>query len=403
MKLARIALGFGALGLVAFAVLPVVPASAPAAAADLVVPRVTVTPLGMSVVYAVSKSGRYVVGWHESRADRMVLRDTFQGRTVKVLPRKATIGSLSISDSGRYVTFTVPGAGKLPAHDLQRDVRVYDRSTGRTRSAATTSSGKTLRPSWRTTCTAAGSCDEDRPITAAPQLNGGQISGNGRYVVFCANYLRPDRVDLYIKNWRTKKLSTVKGACAYDSDLDVGSDWVRAPAVSEDGSTIVLPGQHLYGEEGVGRWTPSKALFDRRRLVEIGGLTPTTTHDGRIISITGEFRRDASVAVEPPLPVIWWDVRAGTRLPADPAGLQLTMSNSSRHGRYVVYPTTAVPRGFTLVLADRLAGVRYDLGAALAAAGHPIAASNTQLISGDGTRVFAETGRGWVSVVWALP
>jgi hypothetical protein len=54
-------------------------------------------------------------------------------------------------------------------------------------------------------------CEEDQKLRYAPQLTCGQISGNGRYVVFAANFRKPERIDLYVKNLRTGALQVFKG------------------------------------------------------------------------------------------------------------------------------------------------------------------------------------------------
>jgi hypothetical protein len=336
-----------------------------------------------------SKSGRYVISGN-------VLYDRQKKRTVKRFPG----GIRSLSDDGRYVTYIVDGrAGKAPfIGRLQRIVKVYDRKKGRTRTATATSGGRALRPAWKGTCRADDGCGDDGfSITDGPQLQGGHMSGNGHYIVFCANYLKPDRVDLYIKNWRTKRLSVVRGACSYDNDADAGGQNIQPPLVNENGDTILLAGPRSYGEEGAGTWGPSKALLNRKRLVEVGGITPTMTHDGRVISVKGAFRSDTYW--DDPLPVTWYSVRAGTSTPADPAGLQLDMRNASRRGRYfvnLVYQGQEQPR-FTIT--DRALASTYDLGAALNSAGYR-PQNGSPVLSGDGKIVFTPTEQGWVSINW---
>lgn len=340
-----------------------------------------------------SKSGRYVISGN-------ALYDRQAKRTLKRFSGVVR----SLTDDGRYVTYILDGKGssitKPIMGNVQRTVKVYDRKTGRTRTATTTSSGRTLRPAWRTTCTADNDlCAEGASIDQAPQLQGGHMSGNGHYVVFCANYARRDRVDLYIKNWRTKKLSVVRGACSFDRDADAGGDIVQPPLISENGSTILLDGPRAYGEVGVGTWGPSRALLNRKRLVEVGGITPTMTHDGQTISVKGPFRSDTYWG-EDPLPVTWYGVQSGASTPASPPGLQLDMRNASRRGRYfvqLVYQGQAQP---ALTITDRTLATTYDLGAALNAAGFLPRYTASPVLSGDGKVVFAPTEQGWVSISW---
>lgn len=323
------------------------------------------------------------------------------------------------------MTYSVAGATgrRHPVHsELQRTVKVYDRITKRTRTATTTTSGREIKPSWRTPCTRDnGLCDEGPSISRAPQLEGGAISGNGHYVVFCANYAKPDRVDLYIKNWRSKKLTRVNGACSYWDYWDDGRDHIYAPMISEDGNTILLPGRLTDSWAGSG-YSPSRMLVNRSRLVEIGGRTPTMTHDGRTISLMGELR--PTQPVEEPFPVAWYDRVTGSTAPSDPGCTRLSTTNASRHGRYFVAyrfgPGGGCERGGplttpTLTITDRSAGVTYDLSSALRANGYELpqaipggqtwpdghAATPQPVLSGDGKVVFVPTTRGWVSLTWA--
>lgn len=357
-----------------------------------------VTPLSVDVQSA-SKTDRYVT-------TATALYDTQARKVVKRFPSRASI--VSLSDDGRYVTYTLPGAsgrevrGKLTSQwdYKQNTVKVFDRKTRKTRTATTTQSGKALRPAWRSPCLAGSSaCEEGFDIAWAPGLVGGQISGNGRYVVFCANYATPQRVDLYIKDLRTKRLAVRKGACAYEDDYM--EDRLRAPSISEDGGTILLPGSGSSGEEGIGRWGPSRALINRARLIEVGGYAPTITHDGKTISVKGAFQSDSYTYDDQP--VTWLDLPTGTRTPADPTDLQLTMQNASRHGRYVVIHTrdTSDPWGARLIVKDRTLGVDHDLTPALAAAGYTLPDWSRPILTGDGRTVFVQTQQGpWVTIRW---
>jgi hypothetical protein len=349
------------------------------------------------------------------------LRDGQRDRRVKLLPQGAADPHLS--DDGRYVTYTLPGP-KANKSDtvgpLRRDVRVYDRKTGRTRSAATTRSGRSLKPTWRNTC-APDWCDEEAPISRIPQLTGGQISGNGRYIVFCANYARPDRADLYIKDWRTKHLQRIDGACQTHSPV---ADWdsIQPPSINEDGTVILLPGRHSEGDDSDGCWEPSHALVNRSRMVQVGGRYPTMTHDGRLISSVGPNRgcdHDESGATYDAFQVHWFDLNTMSVADSDVPGLKLTPTNSSRRGRFVTWyqDTYAGPEGYInqqWLVMDRATGTRYDLGAALRDAGYsPSPCGNGTrgddatvdypIISRDGRTLFVNTDQGWVSVHWARP
>jgi hypothetical protein len=393
----------GAAGLLLTAVGPV-----RAAPTVLPVSSAEVTPLSVGVQMA-SKSGRFV-----TTGD--ALYDTRARKVVKRFPSRAEV--LSISDDGRYVSYTLPGPrdrtvlGK-PTHKWdykKRTVKVFDRRTGKTRTATTTRSGHALKPAWRTPCIAGKDtegpvpCEEGFELEWAPELVGGQISGNGRYTVFCANYATPKRVDLYIKDLRTRKLTIRKGACsAWSGELDQG---IQAPSISEAGGTILLPGPRTL-DEGGGKWGPSRALINRARVIEIGGYAPTMTHDGKTISVKGAFQNDSYAYDEQP--VTWLDLNTGTRTPADPTYLQLTMQNTSRRGRYVTElespSSVAHPIQLKLTVRDRTEGVTHDLTPALNAAGFSLGDSTVPapILTGDGKTVFVQTQQGpWVAIRWRL-
>ncbi len=343
----------------------------------VVAPTATVSATGLARVYAVSKSGRYVVG-DTGYGSRVQLRDLKKGKRLKLFPLAAR--SFSISDSGRYVAFTKGSR-----------IKVYDRKKRRTRVMTKTRSGKRLRPAW----SASGEpADEDYAISDHPQLAGGQISGNGRYVVFCANYKVPDRIDLYVKYRASKKLKRINGACGYDYDPGPGTERINPPSISENGRTILLPGYTSTNEAGGATWGPSQMVRHRKRLVTIGSLFPTMTHDGLTLSLRGAYEGTHDPGATGPgwqeLPVSWYDVRTGVAVPADPPSLQLTMQNASRHGRYVTYQASVPGSGFTTVIADRTLGVIYDMGPALASAGVAYAGSGPML-SGSGRVLFVNT------------
>lgn len=313
---------------------------------------VSVTSTVLESVYAVSRTGRYVLGTPDYYGGRIELWDLKKDKRLKRLPRAAR--SQSLSDNGRYVAYLKPigswGRGK---------VLVYDRKTGRTKNVTTKSNGSTLRPSWRNRCTNATCSDEDQQLVDSPQLAGGQISGNAKWVAFCANFGKPARIDLFIKNLRNSKLKKIKGACQPEiEDGDV--EKVQAPSVSATARTVLLQGR-FESSEGDLTWAAGRALFNRSRLVEIGGLGNSMTRDGRTVSIFGDFSGTGY-----PTGVQWYDVATGVRVPADPPGMHLTMGNSSRDGQYVLWRTTSTGQ---MQIRDRGAGVDYDLESALVAAG----------------------------------
>jgi len=372
------------------------------ASADTVpVSAATVTPLpGVSNVQLVSKSGRYVV------ADGR-LRDLRTSRILRNLPGTP----VSISDDGRYVTYAVPkktatSVRGTPTHrwdHLQVSIKVYDRRTRKTRTATTARSGKAVKPAWRTPCVVGeDTCEEGLKLEWAPQLAGGQISGNGRWVAYCANYQTPDRADLYIKDMRTKRLAVRTGVCSPLDDYM--NDRLQAPSISENGATVLLPGLRTTGEEGPGHWAPSKVLLNRSRVVEVGGYSPTMTHDGKTISIKGAFASyDSDAYVYDEGPVTWVHLGTGTATLASPTHLQLTMQNASRRGRYVAELDSPTYPDFRLTVRDRALGTVTDLTPAVNAAGYALRDSTypAPILTGDGKTVFVQTQQGpWVAVRW---
>lgn len=375
--------------------------SASAVAAGLLAPTpalaitVDVEPTGLHDVFGLSRTGRYVLGAPLSKRARLIDLQTDQ--TLFRLPRNAAAPTLSAS--GRYVAYTVP-VGKWGRHR----VLVRDRVTGLTKDVTRRSNGKRLRPAWTGTCTQAR-CEEDQKLTYAPQLTGGQISGNGRYVVFSANFAVPGRIDVYLKNLRTGRLQRFTGAGRmFVQEGD--AERIPAPSVSHNARTVLIPGR-LDSYEAGDTWTAGRALFNRADLVDIGGVGNSMTRDGATITINGVF---AGSSEGPPSEVAWYDVAIGTRVPATPAGLRLTLTNASSDGRYVVWKPDLAS---ALRLRDRTAGLDHDLQAALTAAGYTVLASagapggfmwghidRHAAISGDGRVLCITTDHGLVAVRW---
>ena len=358
---------------------------------------VSVSPTGLQIVAAVSRTGRYILG-SPVEYGRVHLRDLETDTLIKRLPKGA--GGPSMSDNGRYVSYS------LPVGDWgRRKVLVYDRRTGRTKEATTKTNGSTLRPSWRNRCTEP-LCEEDQKLVYSPQLTGGQISGNGRYVTFCGNFRKPARIDLYVKDLRSKRLQSFKGACQ-PLVAEGDTEQLQAPTVSEDGNTILLAGRLVSYEDG-NTWGPGRALFDRSRLVEIGGVGNTMTRDGLTLTINGAF---TGTDEGTPVGVAWYDVATGTSVPADPPTLRMNLKNSSRDGRYVLWKQDYVA---PLQIRDRTSAIDYDLQAALEAAGYALdstagAVGNgfvwghsdaKSALSGDGQVAFVRTTVGIVAIRW---
>ncbi len=359
---------------------------------------ITPSPTGLETVHAVSYTGRYAVGATKTYG-RLRLIDTTTGRLIHLLPKKAT--DASISDTGRYVSFSVP----LDEYG-RRAVKVYDRRTDRTITATRRTNGTLRTPAWRSRCTPA-ICEEDQKLAFSPQLVGGQISGNGRWVVFSANYRKPAGVDLYVKNLQTGRLTLFK-AVGHVMVAEGDREYVQAPSVSRDASTILVPGRVELYESDANNWGPSRALRERSSWLDIGGVGNTLTGDGRFITVNGP---PTGTGLAGPTSVSWYDVTTGVATPADPATLRLTRKDSSRDGRFTLWR----PAGYTdpLQIRDRTLGVSYDLQAALTTAGYTASmfaghaidplwrySSHHSAMSGDGRVAFVQTNAGVLAVRW---
>lgn len=357
---------------------------------------ITVTPTKLASVDDVSYTGRYVVGGAPKA--RLQLRDIRTGKRLVRLPKSATAASLS--QNGRYLTYAMPVGDWA-----RRKILLYDRKRDRTTNITRRSGGKILKPSWKGTCTPA-TCGEGQKLTDEPQLRGGQISGDGRYVVFSANFRKPAVIDVYVKNLKTGKLQIFKGVGQLLNSEGV-TEYVQAPSISGDGSVILIPGR-LDSDKNECTWGPGRALFDRSRVVDIDGVGNTITRDGRIISISGG---PTGSSYRTPDDVVWYDVGTGVSTPADPVGMRMSRVSASTDGRYVFWRLQPAD---PLQLRDRLLGVSYDLEAALAGAGYVPdryvgyqggylwgSLSSDAGISGDGRTIFLITQfEGIVKVTW---
>lgn len=351
-----------------------------------------VQPTGMSDVVDVSKNGRYVLG---RLGGRWVVRDLVRERTVRRLPSSASHRYHGISDTGRYVLYSyTPASGATACNEPW----VRDRITNKARPAARTSKGRALPTGWA----GAGGCPDEPSWTTQFTFSDPAISGNGRYVAFCANLQVVDRLDLYVKDMRTKRIRTYPGVC---SDLTDAHETPAPPQISEDGRVILLPGHHATGDEaGYDVWAPAAILLNRSTLVGgAGGAHAQLTEDGSAVLSIGPMTCDGGwgpCSAGPKQP-IRYDIASATTvaLPAGDPGPAPT----TRRGRFVVVVSRDAA-GNHLAILDRATGALSDLTAAFAAAGVgvPSAAERTS-ISGDGRYVFVVSdaaGSTWVRMRW---
>ncbi len=373
------------------AVPPASAAAAPAAPGTVVAAAVGVTSTRLTQVADVSKDGRYALGLF---AGRWVVRDVVRGRTVRRLPSSAAYTYHAISDSGRYVAYSYTKASRPQACNTPW---VRDRITNKARSAATTKTGGPLPTGWA----GAGECPDEPSWRSQFTFSDPAISGNGRYVAFCANLTVADRLDLYVKNLRSKRITKFDGVCSERTDA---FEQPQTPQISQTGRVILLPGRHATGDEaGYDVWQPASLLLNRSILVhDVGGALPRMTDDGSSVYSTGPLTCDGGwdpCSAGPKAP-IRYDVASGTiaALPAGDPGA----GPMSRRGRYVLVVTTDAA-GNQLTVLDRATGTSTDLTASFAAAGVAIP-SNTAWtrLSGDGRVVLLapDSGGIWYRLRW---
>jgi hypothetical protein len=343
------------------------------------------TDLQMSEVVDVSRSGRYVLGVLDGRH---IIRDVVRDRTVRTLPSSSRYTYYGLSDSGRYVVYTRTGSGNptMCNEPWVRNIR-----TNKARRADTSKSGKVLKARWSPTTTG---CHDGADWRSQITFSEPAISGNGRYVAFCANLKTPDRLDLYVKNMRTKKVRTWPGACAEATDVNGATVGPQPPQISETGRVVLLPGYHSTGEAvpnsaaaGYHIWRPARLLINRSELrTDVGGAWPMLTSDGSGVYSIGPTTCDGGWSRCPGGPIRYDVATASIEVlpPGDPGPGPM-----SRRGRYVLVitgvPGMGEPPGvpascdwvwgrsdvvtgfaacwspFGLYILDRTTGVRTDL------------------------------------------
>lgn len=358
------------------------------------------TPTGMSNITAVSKNGKLALG---TLGGRTVVQDVSKGKTVRRLgTRYHSYEYKDISDDGRYVLY-----------EKGADIGVVDVKTGKMRSAVTTKSGARIKPAWKATACGEDCYDSDRPTVR------GAMSGNGRYVTYCANFKVPTRGDLYIKDMRTKSLKVMTDVCPMVGEMPNKKSMPYTIDISETGQVILVGAGN---ETGLGRLVLNRSTV-RALPFPTGPWTAQMSEDGSALyfleyapNVPGDpsFGSD-SIGKR-------YDVATGavTSLAADdPAGLGVPgdfriPDSLTRRGRYVSYSGAVGPNSATglaqIGVYDRQTGTTKDLTPALDELGLPrlnpyLPASGVQhtldyntLISGDGKTAFFGGWQGWYKV-----
>ena len=348
---------------------------------------------GMSGIIAVSKNGELALG---TIGARTVVRDLAKGKTVRRLGTTAPWYT-DLSDNGRYVLYQ-KGA----------TIGVVDVKTGKSRSAVRTKSGVRIKAAWKARGCGEDCYDSDRPTVR------GALSGNGRYVAYCANLKVRTRGDLYIKDMRTKALKVMTGGCPM-SGVEWNPDKKSLPyqiEISETGRVIMIK---------VALEPLVRVVLNRRTVRDLPALhgtfldVPMMPNDGSALYYLEYTASGDSVGKR-------YDMSTGavTDLAVDdPAGLGApgdfrTPDSMTRRGRFVSFGGSIGPNSATglaqIGVFDRRTGATTDLTPALDALGlprlHPFVPPDgvpfTQpydtLISGDGRIAFFGGWNGWYRI-----
>ena len=296
------------------------------------------TPLGMTDLIDVSKDGRIVLGL---RNGRYVVRDIVKAKTLRKLPSSSDYAYYGISDNGRYAVYTRTRANATSCFEPW----VRDLKTNKTRRAATATNGKSLTPAWRPTAT---DCPEEMDWRDQVTYSEPALSGDGRVVAFCANLKVADRLDLYVKDLKSKKMRMWPAACSEETDANGRPVRPQPPQISETGRVVLLPGFHSTGggeaysaAAGYHVWRPASILLNRSVIrTDVGGAWPVLTADGSAVYSIGPSTCDGG-SVPCQGGSVRYDIASGATeaLPAGDPG----PGPMSRRGRYVLV-ITAAPR-----------------------------------------------------------
>ncbi|MGV1004531.1 MAG: hypothetical protein ACOYEV_07130 [Candidatus Nanopelagicales bacterium] len=350
-------------------------------ASALGVPR----PTGLTTLYDLSKNGRIALG---VKGGRTVVRDVAHRKTLMRLPTGSRYVYGDLSDTGRYVAFSYTPPGSTSCYLPY----VRDRKAKQARLVATDSAGQPLRPGWDAQACAAP--EAEVYLLNAVSYSAPALSGNGRYVAFCADVAVRGRIDLHVKDLKSGDLRTWPGVCRVfwgeDRTLPV------APQISEDGSVILLPGNYWKGEAAY-QWMPASVVSDGALISDVAGGKPRLTADGSAVyyvSPLSYVSPDGVTEATGTAPARY-DVQTGTTsalAPGDPGSAPM-----SRRGRHVVVAGGSATAP-TLGVLDRTTAALTDLAPAFGTAGLGVPYEAT--ISGDSKVVFGKTAGVWLALKW---
>jgi hypothetical protein len=365
-------------------------------------------PTGIHTLIDVSKDGRIALG-RLTESGPVVIRDLVRNKTLRTLKSSGKYTYKALSSNGRYVSFNKSYTKGACTYSRPW---VLDRATGKSRLAATTRSGKQLRPRW-SQATQCAQISTAEPTFGTYFHSGprgpGQMSPDGRYVAFCANLVDPARGDLYIKDMRTRKLTVRPGICHWTTE----EPELYAPHVSEGARTIMLP----FNPVGSTLSHRVDVLLNRSALRAVAipdSERIMLTDDGSAIyyqvgGTNDAGRYDTATATVSPLlvgdPMRRDEIQPGQEY-REPQAM-------TRRGRFVTYHgsrvTDPLGRVGLIGVLDRDTGVAVDLTPALTAAGVPlqiaggVVVPNSLIpaeISGDGRVILFPAATGWMSVRW---
>lgn len=239
--------------------------------------------IGLHQVMEVSKDGRYALGI--TPGHKYVVRDVVKGKTRRTLPSGGSLYTgdyayVGLSDTGRYVSYGHRTASKksLGCRPWVRDV-----VKNKARLVATDSRGRALKILWGGT---SEPCPGFLSRGLAPSFPYSlpALSGNGRWVAFCASLEAIDRADLYVKDLKRGTLIRREGVCPTWDDPRQ-SRKLLAPQISDDGRVVLIPGSLAYSTDlSDTSWGSASVLVDRADLrTGTGGANPFMTEDGSTV------------------------------------------------------------------------------------------------------------------------
>jgi hypothetical protein len=367
----------------------------------------TITPLGMVYVDAISHDGNSVVG-AEPREEGatepkpLVLMDRATREQVVLCDwADESLGYCSLAEQGGMIpeaphlllVMEDDGvAGWFPSGGMY----LVDVDSGTRTRIDVDASGEPLTPVWQAT-----DCEEGCDYHEAPRLDMSTdaVSGDGRIAAFCANYDKPKEPILYVKDMVSGELTRTGVRCGVqrfgreDDDDEFSDEGMTAPQVSADGTVVHVQGSYSSGGEfGMVGWQADTLYFpatgESRPLGGNGGMT----RDGRTVFLRQGVQAQAPEAeVQPEYAAL--DVATGTLTPlpwlqpfVSEGAVQHrqldSFAQASSDGRLVLNSTT---------VRDVATGAEADIASLLREQGYQPTSENGPLrISGDGATILAD-------------